>query len=80
MKVDFGFATPYGMFRDSLHLPDDHGLAPEQITAMQTERLNSWIYAIENPPAPEREIIECNGGRYEKVEIDGQVFLKPVEA
>jgi hypothetical protein len=79
MKIDFQFDTPYGTFRDSLHLPDDHGLTPEQIEALQTERLNSWLHAIEHPPAPEREIIECNGNRYEKVEIDGQSFLKLLE-
>ena len=24
IKIDFEFDTPYGVFRDALHLPDDH--------------------------------------------------------
>jgi hypothetical protein len=50
MKIDFEFQTPYGVFRDALHLPEDHGLSQEQIEAMQQERLDNWLFAVENPP------------------------------
>jgi MOSC domain-containing protein YiiM len=50
MKIVFEFQTPYGVFRDALHLPEDHGLSQEQITAMQQERLDNWLFAVENPP------------------------------
>ena len=43
------------------------------------ERVDNWISLIENPPAPEPEIVEIGGVQYEKVDIDGQLFLKPVE-
>lgn len=80
MKINFEFETKYGVFRDALYLPDDHTLTTEQIVEMQTERLNNWIYAVENPPPPEPETIEIDGILYVKIEVDGQILLKPVEA
>jgi hypothetical protein len=50
MKIVFEFQTPYGVFRDALHLPEDHGLSQEQIAALQQERLDNWLFAVENPP------------------------------
>lgn len=79
MKIDFEFETSYGIFRDALYLPDDHELSEDQITAMKVERLNNWIYFVENPPLSESEYVELNGVTYEKIEIDGQIVLKPVE-
>ena len=79
VKIDFEFTTPHGVFRDALHLPDDHASTDEQIAAMKQERLDNWLFAIENPPAPEPETIEIDSVTYERVEIDGQVVLKPVE-
>lgn len=79
MKIDFEFETIYGKFRDALHLSDDHSYTQEQIAEMQTERLNNWLFAVENPPAPEPETIEIDGVTYEQVEIDGQIVLKSVE-
>ena len=78
-KIDFEFTTPYGKFRDALHLPDNHGLSQEQIAAMQQERLDNWLLALENPPEPEPETVVLNGVTYEKIEVDGQIVLKPVE-
>jgi hypothetical protein len=49
-KIIFEFQTPYGVFRDALHLPEDHGLSQEQIAALQQERLDNWLFAVENPP------------------------------
>jgi len=79
MKIEFEFTTPYGVFRDALHLPDDHTFTDDQISAMKQERLDNWLFAVENPPAPEPETIEIDGVSYERVEIDGQDVLKPVE-
>lgn len=80
VKIDFSFETRYGMFRDALHLPDDHGLCPDQIAAMQQERMKSWLDALDNPPAPKAEIVELDGVRYEKVCNDGKIILTPVGA
>jgi len=79
IKLDFEFQTPYGVFRDALHLPAAHSYTQAQIAEMQTERLSNWLFAVENPPAPEPETIEIDGVTYEQVEIDGQIVLKPVE-
>lgn len=80
LKIDFSFDTQYGVFRDALYLPDDHGLADDEIAAMQQERLNNWLNVVENPPAPMPETIELDGVVYEKVDVDGQIVLKPVSA
>jgi hypothetical protein len=80
IKIDFEFETKYGKFRDALYLPEDHGLNQEQIALMQQQRLDNWLFAVENPPEPEPETVEIDGVTYEKVEIDGQIVLKPVEA
>ena len=50
IKIDFEFETQYGVFRDALHLPDDHTFTDEQITAMKQERLDNWLFVVENPP------------------------------
>lgn len=78
IKIDFAYETKYGWYRDALYLPDDHTYTQDKITAMELERVNHWIYQIENPPAPEHEIVVIDGVEYEKVEIDGQIVLKPV--
>lgn len=48
MTIEFEYQTTYGIFRDALHLPDDHGLSQEQIQAMQEERLNNWLAIVDN--------------------------------
>lgn len=53
VKIDFEFTTPYGVFRDALYLPADHGYTQEQIAEMQAERLNNWLFVVENPPEAE---------------------------
>jgi hypothetical protein len=52
-KIVFEFMTPYGVFRDALHLPADHSYTQAQIAEMQTERLNNWLFIIETPSTPE---------------------------
>jgi hypothetical protein len=79
LKIDFEFETRYGAFRDALYLPESHNYTAEQIAAMKQERLDNWLFAVENPPQPEPETAEIDGVTYEKVEMDGQVVLKPVE-
>jgi MOSC domain-containing protein YiiM len=55
MKIDFEFPSKYGVYRDAIHLPDDHGLSDEQIAAMKQQRFDNWIAIIEAPPV---EVIE----------------------
>jgi hypothetical protein len=56
VKIDFEFDSPHGVFRDALHLPDDHGMTDEQIDAMKTQRVDNWIAIVTAPP-PE-EVVE----------------------
>lgn len=60
MKIDFEFTTKYGKFADALHLSDDHSYTDEQIAAMKQERLDNWLFVVENPP--EAEMSEANDG------------------
>lgn len=52
IKIDFEFDSPYGVFRDALHLPDDHGLSDAEIEAMKQQRYDNW-WAFVNPPTVE---------------------------
>jgi hypothetical protein len=59
IKIDFEFDTPHGVFRDALHLPEDHGMTDEQIDAMKTQRVDNWIAIVTAPPVelpPEQEV------------------------
>lgn len=52
VKIDFEFTHEgFGVFRDALHLPDDHGLSDEQIEAMKKERFDNWVNIVTAPPA-----------------------------
>lgn len=52
VKIDFEFSTPYGIFRDALFLPVEHGLSDAEIEDLKRTRLTNWVDAIENPPTP----------------------------
>lgn len=53
IRIVFEAETPYGMYRDALHLPPDHGLTDEQIEAMKQERVDNWIAVVTAPPVEE---------------------------
>jgi hypothetical protein len=52
VKIDFEFDSPYGVFRDALHLPEDHGLSDTQIQALKQERLDNWLAILNTPQEP----------------------------
>jgi len=79
MKIDFDFTTAHGIFRDALYLPDDHTLTDEEIQAMKQQRVDNWIAAV-TAPSIEPDTVEIDGVTYEKIEINGQTVLKPLEA
>lgn len=79
ISIVFEFTTKHGVFRDALHLPEDHSFTEEDINAMKQQRLDSWLNIVENPsPPPPPDTVEIDGVTYEKVEVDGQILLKPV--
>jgi len=56
MKIDFEFETPHGLFRDALHLADDHTFTEAEIESMKQQRVDNWIAVVTAPPA-EDEVI-----------------------
>jgi len=50
MVIVFEFNTPYGLFRDALHLAEDHNLTDAEIEAMKQERVDNWIAIVSSPP------------------------------
>lgn len=67
MKIDFEFETQYGVFRDALHLPDDHQFTSDEIEQMKQQRLDNWLAIVNAPPEP--EVINT-------VEIAGEVYTR----
>lgn len=57
IKIDFEFDTSFGVFRDALHLPEDHGFTDAEIETMKQQRLDNWL-AIVNAPPIEENVIE----------------------
>jgi hypothetical protein len=51
MKIDFEFEKDGVVFRDAIHLPDDHGLSDAEIEAIKQARYANWLEAIK--PAEE---------------------------
>jgi hypothetical protein len=80
VKIDFDFDTPHGVFRDALHLPDDHGFTEAEIQAMKEQRRDNWIAIVTAPPvetepAPEpAPVIEEPAPEY--IEIDGVRYVR----
>jgi hypothetical protein len=58
MKIDFEFDTPHGMFRDALHLPNDHTFTDEEIQAIKQQRVDNWIAVVTAPPVEEVTPVE----------------------
>ena len=53
MKIDFEFETQFGLFRDALHLADEHDFTDEEIEMMKRERRDNWIAIVSAPSAEE---------------------------
>lgn len=58
VKIDFEFDSEYGIFRDAICLPDDHGLSDAQLETLKRDRFDNWLLVVkqqsgEIPPALE---------------------------
>lgn len=62
IKIDFEFQTEHGLFRDALHLPDNHGLTDVQIETIKEQRRDNWITVVTAPPAGEEVMQEQVNG------------------
>lgn len=70
MKIDFEFDTAHGVFRDALHLQDNHTFSSEEIEQMKIQRRDNWIAAVTAPPVEEviSNALEIAGETYQKLE------------
>lgn len=57
-KIDFEVETQYGVFKDAIVLPNDHGLSDAEIQAIKDKRVADWISAITAPQPEEPEVID----------------------
>ena len=55
IKIDFEFDSTYGVFRDALHLPEDHTFTDAEIQAMKQQRYDNWLAVVNAPPS---EVVE----------------------
>ncbi len=69
MKIDFEANTPHGVYRDALHLPDDHGYSDAELELLKQQRVDNWV-AVVTAPAPEPEVatVEIAGETYTRLE------------
>lgn len=58
VKIDFEFQTQHGVFRDALHLLDDHGFSEAEIELMKQQRVDNWIAVVTAPPREPEEPVE----------------------
>jgi len=52
IKIDFEKTSEDGLliYRDAIHLPEDHGLTDDDIEAIKQLRFDRWYSAVTNPP------------------------------
>lgn len=74
MKIDFEFDTPHGVFRDALHLLDDHSFTDSEIETMKQQRRDSWIAVVTAPPTEELPVLLQ--APVNSIEIAGEVYQK----
>ena len=53
IKIDFEFQTEHGVFRDAIHLPENHGLSDQQINVMKEQRRDNWVALVSGMIAQE---------------------------
>ena len=59
IQIIFEFETQYGVFRDALYLPEDHGLTDAEIDALKQERLDNWVaFVTPKDPVETEETVE----------------------
>lgn len=48
--IEFEYTTHQGVFRDAIHLADDHDLSDAEIEQMKQERLDNWLAIVTAQP------------------------------
>ena len=76
MKIDFEFNTPNGVFRDAIHLPEDHTFTEAEIEAMKIARRDNWLAIINAPPSEIDDAAEAIANDGNTIEIAGETYQK----
>lgn len=53
IKIDFEVSKDGQVFRDAIHLPEDHTLTDAEIEAMKQARFDAWYAIITTPEESE---------------------------
>lgn len=56
IKIDFEFTTEYGIYRDALHLEEDHQFSSEDIEKLKKQRVDNWLEFINNTSLTEEVV------------------------
>ena len=73
IKIDFEFDSSYGVFRDALHLPEDHTFTDTEIEAMKQQRYDNW-WAVVNAP-PSETVEETPAPPAQTINIAGEDYV-----
>jgi hypothetical protein len=46
VKIEFKFDSEFGVFRDAIVLPDNHGMSDAQIDSMKQQRFDAWLETV----------------------------------
>ena len=76
MKIDFEFDSQHGVFRDALHLPDDHTFTDAEIQEMKQQRFDNWLAIVNAPPSPVDETAVPVVPATDTIEIAGETYQK----
>lgn len=72
IKIDFEIEHgTYGVYKDALYLPEDHGMSEDEIEIIKQNRYTNWLSIVENANQQQEDTvntIEINGVLYQKVE------------
>ena len=50
MIIVVEFATPHGVYRDAIHLPDNHTFTESEIQLMKEKRIDDWLAVVNAVP------------------------------
>ena len=79
MKIDFEFQTIHGMYRDALHLADDHTFTEDEIQSMKQQRLDTW-FAFLTAASSDANVIDVDAQFIDVIEdvIEDVVDVTPI--
>lgn len=53
IKINFEVNTNVGIYKDALHLPEDHTFTDAEIETMKQQRVDNWLSIVDSLSAEE---------------------------